>query len=193
MSRSFYLFLVAFGILVLLAIFGRSLSGNAPLPSGNTPTATPGVTDETPTENTGVTPGSQTSRVRIFLVAVDDNGKTGKKIGCGDSLIPVTRDITPTTAPLKAALEELLSLKAQSYGESGLYNALYQSNLTVERAVITDGKADVSLRGTYTLGGTCDTPRFSGQLQETARQFPSVEEVDVLLNGMPIAEALSEK
>jgi hypothetical protein len=193
MSRSFYIFLIAFGILVLLAVLGRSLTKDSVRPGMLSPTVSPATGSEAPTDETDVTPGSMTTRVRIFLVAVDDNGKTGKKIGCGDSLIPVTRDIEPTTTPLKAALEELLSLKTQTYGESGLYNALYQSDLTVEKATVTDGKAQVSLRGTYALGGTCDTPRFTEQLRETVLQFPSVDEVAILLNGKPIDDALSQK
>jgi hypothetical protein len=189
MSRSFYLFLIAFAILVLLAIFGRSLTGHTSLPGGVSPSTVPGVSTVPSVE----TAGGETAQVQIFLVAVDDNGKTGKKIGCGDSLVPVTRDITPTTTPLKAALEELLSIKTQTYGESGLYNALYQADLTVEKATITHGGAEIALNGTYALGGTCDTPRFKEQLVETARQFPSVREVSITLNGKTLDEALSEK
>jgi len=48
---------------------------------------------------------SQNSQsIDIYLVAVGDNGKTGKKIGCGDSLIAVTRTIKKTAAPLTAAM-----------------------------------------------------------------------------------------
>lgn len=45
--------------------------------------------------------------IRIYLVAVGDDGKTGKKIGCGDSLLPVTRTIKKTAAPLTATLQEV--------------------------------------------------------------------------------------
>jgi hypothetical protein len=190
MSRSFYLFLIALVVLIALALYGRSVSETSSQPSG-VPNSTPTVSSTAPPGE--VSDEKETSQVSIFLVAIDDNGKSGEKIGCGDSLIPVRRDITPTTAPLQAALEELMSLKSQTYGESGLYNALYQSNLTVERAAIMNGKAEVSLRGTYVLGGTCDTPRFSEQIKETVRQFPRVQAVDILLNGKPIDEALSQK
>src|SRR5258705_11311539 len=46
--------------------------------------------------------------INIYLVAVGDNGKTGRKIGCEDSLIAVTRAIKKTAAPLTAAIRELL-------------------------------------------------------------------------------------
>lgn len=193
MSRSFYLFLVALCVLVLLALFGRSFTRDSKVPGGASPSVTPVTGNETPSDPPEGTPGPRITRVSIFLVALEDNGKSGRKIGCGDSLIPVARDIQATTAPLRSALEELLSLKSQTLGESGLYNALYQSQLIVEKAVITDGTAQVSLRGMYTLGGTCDTPRFSEQLKETVLQFSNVQEAVILLNGKDIDEVLSQR
>jgi hypothetical protein len=41
------------------------------------------------------------------------------------------------------------------------------------------------------LGGTCDKPRFEQQIRETALQFPTVNELDVLVNGEPLDEVLS--
>jgi hypothetical protein len=45
-----------------------------------------------------------TNSIRIYLVALGDQGKTGIRIGCGDSLIAVRRPVTPTNAPLRLAL-----------------------------------------------------------------------------------------
>ena len=63
------------------------------------------------------------------MVAIGDNGAAGKRAGCGDSLVPVNIEAPYTQGVLKAALEYLLAQKSQYYGQSGLYNALYQSNL----------------------------------------------------------------
>ncbi|HXV44576.1 MAG TPA: GerMN domain-containing protein, partial [Anaerolineae bacterium] len=132
------------------------------------------------------------SRIKIYLVALDDNGQNGPKIGCGDSLVAVEREITPTLAPLRAAIEELLAVHEQYYGQSGLYNALYQSDLHLENVAIDEhGKATIHLSGSYTLGGVCDTPRFEAQLEETARQFSTVKDVAIFINDMPLEEALS--
>ena len=49
--------------------------------------------------------------INIYLVAVGDDGKAGKKIGCGDSLIAVTRTIEKTAAPLTVAIRELLQTR----------------------------------------------------------------------------------
>lgn len=131
--------------------------------------------------------------VQIFLIALEDNGQTGKQVGCGDSVIPVQVEIPPTQGVLKAALESLLSVKAQYYGESGLYNALYQSNLQVENVKIENGKATVNLVGTLQMGGECDSPRVQAQLEETVLQFPTVNEVSIFINGKPLSEVLSLK
>ena len=66
-------------------------------------------------------------RTYMYLIAIEDGGQSGPQIGCNDSVIPVVIDIEPTIAPLTAAINRLLSLDEQYYGESGLYNALYQS------------------------------------------------------------------
>jgi hypothetical protein len=129
-------------------------------------------------------------RTTIFLIAVDDGGQSGPLIGCNDSAIPVAIDIAPTIAPLTAAINYLLGLDEQFYGQSGLYNALYQSDLTLQGINIVDGEAIISLAGNLLLGGTCDEPRVVAQLEQTALQFSTVNRVTILLNGQPLAAQL---
>lgn len=134
-----------------------------------------------------------TTEKKIYLVALEDNGKSGKKIGCGDSLIAVNRTISFTNTPLKAVINDLLSIKSEIYGESGLYNSLYQSSLKLDSVVIDNGKSIIKLSGTYKLNGVCDDPRMKGQIEETAKQFSSVKEVAIFVNDKPIDEVLSNK
>ena len=144
-------------------------------------------------QSSPTSPAPTLSMVKIFLIAMDDNGKTGSPVGCGDSVVPVTVQIPPTQGVLKAALVALLSVKDQYYGQSGLYNALYQSDLQVESLSIAGSKASVYLSGTLLMGGECDTPRVQAQLEQTVLQFPTITEVDIFINGKPIADALSLK
>lgn len=134
-----------------------------------------------------------TSQVKIFLVAPEDKGQTGKLIGCDDSIVAVERPIEPTTEPLKAALEQLLSLRERGYGQSGLYNALYQSRLQLDSVSVTGDRADVALSGDLMLGGVCDNPRVEAQIEETVLQFPEVKQVQVTVNGVPLEELLSQQ
>ena len=130
--------------------------------------------------------------VQIFLIALDDQGVSGKLVGCGDSAVPVVVNIPPTQGVLREALAHLLSLKDQFYGQSGLYNALYQSNLSLEDVRIENGQAIIQLSGQLRLGGVCDNPRVEAQLVETALQFATVKNVVISVNGRPLKEVLSE-
>ncbi len=133
------------------------------------------------------------SSVKLYLVALEDNGASGPLIGCGDSLVTVDVPITPTLGVLRAAYTQLLALKTPYYGQSGLYNALYQSTLSLEGIDLADGKAVIRLSGQFMLNGVCDIPRAQAQLEQTALQFNTVELVQVTVNGIPLADALSLK
>jgi hypothetical protein len=129
--------------------------------------------------------------VLIYLIALEDNGVAGPLVGCGDSVVPVTVEIPATEGILRATLESLLALKDQYYGESGLYNALYQSDLQVQGVVILEGEAQIYLTGSLLQGGECDSPRIQAQLEQTARQFSTVQAVSIFLNGVPLQDVLS--
>ena len=132
--------------------------------------------------------------VQIYLIALEDSGATGEAIGCGDSVVPIDIQVSPTPAPLRAALEALLAIKTQYYGESGLYNALYQSNLSIDSLSIDeDGKATVRLVGQTALGGECDDPRFKAQLEKTVGQFSTVKSAEIFINDVPLDQAISNK
>jgi LysM repeat protein len=123
---------------------------------------------------------------RIHLISLDDGGP----LGCGDTLVPVTVEIPATRAVLRATLEKLLSVKTQYYGQSGLYNALYQSNLTIEDVRIDNRVATIRLKGQIVSGGVCDTPRIQAQLEQAALQFSTVDAVKIYVNGSLLQNAL---
>lgn len=136
---------------------------------------------------------AQLSEVTIYFVAVGDNGQTGPKIGCGDSLVAVKQPIEPTSGVIRAALNKLFSDKQQNIGQSGLYNALWQSSLSVGSARVDNGVATVNITGQVMLGGECDTPRFKAQIESTILAQPGVTGAIISLNGKPIDQALSLK
>jgi hypothetical protein len=78
-------------------------------------------------------------------------------------------------------------------GQSGLYNALYQSRLHVKTASVVNRTAIVHLVGTKRLGGVCDDPRVAAQLRHTAGQFPTVRRTATFINNVPLWKRLSEK
>lgn len=163
-----------------------------PSPTLTIPTATQ-VQQVPPTAAPPTSTTATEQFIKIVLIELEGNGQSGPLVGCGDSAIPINVTIPPTQGVLRAALEKLLSAKQQFYGESGYYNALYQSELAVESVRIEQGNAIIRLTGTLTLGGTCDAPRVEAQIEQTALQFSTVSTVTVFVNGVPLEEVLSSR
>lgn len=154
-------------------------------------------TVQTPVDQAATNKFTLPKTASIYLVALNDNGKTGTQIGCGDSLVPVEIKFNnkEKETPINAALEKLLAIKEQKDSKTGLYNGLFQSNLKIEK-ITSDrqNKTGIYLTGTVALAGTCDTPRFEEQLKATVMQFTQwVSSVEIFINGKPMAEALSSK
>jgi hypothetical protein len=163
-----------------------------PSPTLAMPTATqPQQVPPTSAPPTSTTATEQ--MIKIVLIELEGNGQSGPLVGCGDSAIPINVTIPPTQGVLRAALEKLFSAKQQFYGESGYYNALYQSDLQVASVKIEQGKAIIHLTGTVMLGGTCDAPRVEAQIEQTALQFSTVSDVAVFINDVTLEEVLSSR
>jgi hypothetical protein len=163
------------------------------LASCSAPAAPPAPT-ETPVPPTATVVPTATTRILTFFIAGGDKGRSGKAVGCNDSVIPVAWDIPPTQDPLRAALEKLFEFKDQLVGPIRLYNALYQSDLVLERYDADEnGVYTVYLSGRYMLGGVCDNPRFQAQIEETILQFPEVKEARIMINDTPLSDILSGK
>ena len=129
-----------------------------------------------------------TRQVQIFLISEG----TGA-VGCGDEVVGVNREIPATSAVLRGALDLLLNERSQYYGQSGLYNALYQSNLRVQSITRVGNVWTINLTGTLQLGGACDAPRVAEQLRQTAMQFATVRDVRFTINGVDLDTALSTR
>jgi hypothetical protein len=132
-----------------------------------------------------------TTSVKVYLIAPGTGAVRPGTIGCADTVVPVGRRVPATRAPLTAALGELLAIKNQASVELGLYNALARSDLAIDRVGITGGTAEIRLVGQVRLAGECDNPRVKAQLEATARQFPTVKDVAITLDGVPLDRALS--
>lgn len=131
-----------------------------------------------------------TQSVKIYLVALGDDGKTGKKIGCGDSLVAVTHTIKKTTAPLTAAIRELLSIPQHLAGSPNLENFWKGDKLSLKSVSVRNGTATIHISGEIFVAGICDEPRIQSQIEETARQFSNVKRVNVFIGKETLAEAI---
>ena len=128
--------------------------------------------------------------IKIYLVAVGDDGKTGKKIGCGDSLVAVASTIKKTAAPLTAAIRYLLETPQHPDGTPNLENFWKGRNLKVRSVAIVNHTATIRLSGEVFVAGVCDEPRITSQIEATAGQFPNVKRVKVFIGKQTLADAI---
>jgi hypothetical protein len=142
-------------------------------------------------------PGTQDSAapaaLTLYYVAVDDAGGSGEAIGCGDSLVATYTERLSTPDRVREAMERLLADNGQFLGESGLHNALYQSDLSFVRASTEADTVTVEPEGQLQSGGTCDDPRIERQLEQTAATAAGTGTSVVLVNGVRVEELLSGK
>jgi hypothetical protein len=199
-KQAFLLIIVCFLVWLLSACITITLQDptQTPLPPTARPLSTNTNIPPTPFPSQAPMPTPTTSQgatsVKIFLIAVNDNGASGKKIGCNDSVVPVLIYIDPTLGVLRASLNGLFKMEGQrEYGLSGLYNSLYQSHLNIDSLNIVNREAIVKLKGTLSSGGVCDDPRIKAQLEEAALQFKTIDRVSVFINGIPLDQVLSER
>jgi hypothetical protein len=185
------------GAILLMGLSACSASAGDKITPQPTATATPAPTSvpviflptapplpAPPVSTPNVTPTATPNTVKIFMIALEDNGKSGVKIGCNDSVVPVDIQIKETDKPVAAALTQLFAIKTKD--SNGFYNSLYQSNIRVQTSDVVRGKVVVNLIGTYKLGGTCDTPRFIAQIRNTVEQFDWSKDATITLNGVAL-------
>lgn len=136
--------------------------------------------------------GATTRKAQIFLISIEDHGKSGPDVGCGDSAVPVAVDLPVPGPALRESLAALLSA-GKDYEAAGYYNALANSHLRLQRIERSGDRVRVYLTGYLELGGECDSPRVLSQLTETATQFRDLQKADFFLDGKPLADLLSGK
>lgn len=159
------------------------------LSSSNT-TQNPALSPETaePSDDSKIT----NYNIKVAYIAVNDNGASGEPIGCGDSVVLVDKTVRATSST-QGALQALLAEKREHYGESGLYNAVWQSTLTIDSITTVNAVATVRLSGNLKLSGECDSPRVKAQLESTIKASSGATTVNVFINGKTLDEALSLK
>lgn len=134
-----------------------------------------------------VTPVSSSPMTTLTIAMLDYDGippeSSGPARGC-DRVVFVTETVPETTMPLTAALNQLFSYSATEV--EGWQNFIAETNdtLAFASATVADGTASIYLTGELSsLGGVCDNPRARIQIEETALQFDTVDEVTLYLNG----------
>ncbi|MGP5650167.1 MULTISPECIES: GerMN domain-containing protein [Glutamicibacter] len=184
---------LAWGALILIAGCSTGTDGemteSAAAPA-NEKTAAPSASSTPATESSAE---PTTAALTLFYVAVGDEGKSGPKIGCGDSLVSAETGPEEFTNQVEAAITALLADDKEELGGSGLRNALAGSDLSYASSVVDGDVVTVELNGAVSSGGTCDDPRIIGQLKYTAMTAAGTGEAEILVEGEKIEKVLSAK
>lgn len=152
--------------------------------------------DKTP--NSHATDSSETTtdtktRLRLYFIALGDKGASGTSLGCGDSLIETDTEAVGTTDKLQETFERLLASHDQTYGDTGLYNPLYQSQLTFVSGQVSGDTVTVKLSGTIKQAGECDTPRIQAQLTSVAKAATGATHATITVNNKSLDKVLGSK
>ncbi len=161
-----------------------------------------------PTSTSQNSQSSNTTQAKFAIIALNDNGKLGKQIGCDDSVVFINSSGTSATEPLNDAFKALFNFNEQSfsnsqYKDAELNNIIFSAQrienkkvLFFDKASLEGNVAKLYLTGSMgSIGGVCDEPRVIEQINSTALQFPQVKTVEVYLNGklFDLAKFYSQK
>jgi hypothetical protein len=188
--------LSAFSVLGIGALFALAGCFGPPAPAPPTATAPPSSATASPEptpEPTFTGFPEQVAPLAVYYVAIGDNGISGPRIGCGDSLVVTSTAPVRFTDQVGPSVGALLANKSRDIGMSGLINVLYQSNLTYVAGELNGSTITIWLSGQFMLGGVCDIPRAKAQLVYTAMAASAATSARVFVNGRPIDEVLSLK
>ncbi len=102
-----------------------------------------------------------------------------------EKVFPVERTIEKTEAVARAALEELLKGPTSDEKAMGYFTNLNKEGVKIQSLVIEDGTArvDFSEELEFQVGGSCRVAAIRAEIRETLKQFPTVENVEISING----------
>lgn len=104
-------------------------------------------------------------------------------IDCGD-VFAINREIPKTQAVARAAILELLSGLTEEEKNEGFFTSINEG-VEIQSLEIEDGtaKIDLSPKLDEGVGGSCRVTAIRAQIEETLKQFPTVENVIISING----------
>ncbi len=153
----------------------------------------------TPASAPSSTPAAATAgEATVYWVSPAGSGHQGIEFpGCGELLVESTVKASSsgevgTAERVEAGIEALLEDRTYEHS-NGLVNALYQSELSVQDVSIEGDTVTVDLTGQPMSAGSCADPQIIGQLEYTATANAGTYTAEVLVDGTPIQEFMSQK
>lgn len=121
----------------------------------------------------------KTKKVQIFF----NNTNLDPEISC-NKVFPITRNVENKPAIATMAIEELLKGLTEDEEKQGYTNSI-PANVKLNKINITDNTAFVDFNEELEkeVGGSCRVSSIRAQITETLKQFSSVQNVIISING----------
>ncbi len=176
---------IVVGLVIVLGILVVTFVHEQPLVIEPAPIDVPVVPDDQPVEPEPV-PEELTS-VKVFFGNTTLDASTES---C-DQVYSVVREIEPTVAVAKEALDQLLVGVTETEAGAGFFTSINQQ-ARVESLVVTDGTATVVFNQDFATGmaGSCKVTAVRAQIEQTLKQFSTIEAVVIKITGVPDEEVL---
>lgn len=123
----------------------------------------------------------------IVVKAYFNNSKMDPKVSC-NKVFPVDKIIFKTSAPARAALEELLKGPTKQEKADGFFTSI-NPGVKIEKLTIdplTGGgtaKVEFDEQLEFQVGGSCRVSAIRAQIVETLKQFSTIKDVVISING----------
>ncbi len=122
---------------------------------------------------------NSTINIKVYF----NNNKLDPEISCNKVFL-VERRIAKTQSVARAALEELLKGATATEGKEGYFTNI-NTGVEIQKLNIVNGVArvDFDKQLEYQIGGSCRVSAIRAQIIETLKQFPTVSEVIISVDG----------
>jgi spore germination protein GerM len=122
---------------------------------------------------------SQLVKVKVYF----NNNKLDPEISC-NKVFSTEREIPETLAIARNAIEELLKGPTEKEKSEGYFTSINES-VEIQKISIVDGEAkiDFNEKLDYQVGGSCRVSAIRSQITETLKQFSTVKNVIISING----------
>ena len=133
----------------------------------------------TPIASVPETPSVDEIAIKIYFA----NSKLDPEMTC-EKVFAAERIVSKAKTMARVAVEELLKGPTEAEKDQG-FSTTINPNVKINRLVIVDGVAQVDFDSTleYQVGGSCRVGIIRRQIEETLKQFPSVQKVVISIEG----------
>lgn len=126
--------------------------------------------------------GLETMEVSVFF----NNNNLDPQISC-NKVFEVKRTIPKTEGVARAAIEELLKGPTQQEIKSGYYTSINSgvklNDISIQKTNPPSALVDFDEQLQFQVGGSCRVAAIRAQITQTLKQFPSIEDVIISING----------